>query len=253
MSIKTLKHKVSIIIPFFKKKKYIQQTIKSVLNQTYQNFEIFIIYDDPDRTDLSFIKKIVKKDKRIKLLINKKNLGAGLSRNHAIKHSEGKYIAFLDSDDYWKKNKLEKQIGFMEKNNFKFTHTTYDVINLRGSFVSRRIAKNFFTTEELLRSCDIGLSTVVLYRNLLNKNCLFPDLKTKEDFVLWLKILKNKVKIFGINETLANWRITEKSLSSSIFQKLNDAFKVYYYYMKFNSLKSIYYTFILSLNFLKKK
>ena len=253
MSTNRLNCKVSIIIPFFKKKNYILGTIESALKQTYQNFEIFIIYDDPDRTDLFFIKKIVKKDKRIKLLINKKNLGAGLSRNRAIKHSKGKYIAFLDSDDYWKKNKLEKQIGFMEKNNFKFTHTTYDVINLRGSFVSRRIAKNFFTTEELLRSCDIGLSTVVLYRNLLNKNCLFPDLKTKEDFVLWLKILKNKVRIFGIDESLSKWRNTEKSLSSSILQKLKDAYKLYNYYMKFNVLKSIYFTLILSLNFLKKK
>jgi len=165
----------------------------------------------------------------------------------------GKYIAFLDSDDYWKKNKLEKQISFMEKNNYKFTHTSYHIVNPNGLFVSRRIAKNFFTTEELLKSCDIGLSTVVLCRNLLNKNCLFPDLKTKEDFVLWLKILKNKIKIFAINEPLANWRNTEKSLSSSIFQKLKDAYKVYNYYMKFNGLKSIFFTLILSINFLKKK
>jgi len=244
---------VSVIIPYYKNIDFISKCIRSIQDQKYKPLEIIVIYDDENKFELKILKKKFNNIKNLKILVNKKNLGASLSRNRGIRKANGDYIAFLDSDDYWKKNKLEKQISFMEKNNYKFTHTSYHIVNPNGLFVSRRIAKNFFTTEELLKSCDIGLSTVVLCRNLLNKNCLFPDLKTKEDFVLWLKILKNKIKIFAINEPLANWRNTEKSLSSSIFQKLKDAYKVYNYYMKFNGLKSIFFTLILSINFLKKK
>ena len=102
--------------PIIKKKNILISTINSVLNQTYKNLEIIIIYDDPNKEDLSLLKKIKKKDKRIKLYINKKNLGAGRSRNKGIKLSKGILVAFLDSDDLWKKNKLKKQISFMKKN-----------------------------------------------------------------------------------------------------------------------------------------
>ena len=110
---------VSVIIPYYKKKKYIWNTVKSVLNQTYKKFEIIIVYDDDEKKDLYLIKEIKKKDKRIKLIINKKNIGAGQSRNKGIKLSKGKYIAFIDSDDLWKKNKLLEQIKVMEKKKYK--------------------------------------------------------------------------------------------------------------------------------------
>ena len=104
---------VSIIIPYYKKKKYVKLAINSVLQQTYKNFELIIIYDDYDKEDLNFLKEIIKKDKRIKLYTNKKNLGAGRSRNKAIKLSKGSLIAFLDSDDLWTRNKLKEQIFFL--------------------------------------------------------------------------------------------------------------------------------------------
>ena len=104
---------VSVIIPYFKKKKYIQKTLNSVKNQTYKNLEILIIYDDKDTTDLKFLKRLQKKDKRIKIIINKNTLGAGFSRNVGIKDARGRYIAFIDSDDPWKKNKIEFQLKFM--------------------------------------------------------------------------------------------------------------------------------------------
>ena len=106
---------VSIIVPNYKKKRYIAKSIKSALNQSYKDFEIIIVYDDEDKKDLIFLKKNYSKIKKIKILVNKKNIGAGMSRNSGIDHSKGKYIAFLDADDEWKKDKLTKQIKFMRQ------------------------------------------------------------------------------------------------------------------------------------------
>ena len=99
----TIMKLVSIIIPYYKNIEFIEKTIDSILNQTYQNFEVIIIYDDEDQRDLFFLRTLIKGHKRIRLIINKKNLGAGLSRNKAIKMSKGKYVAFIDADDIWEK------------------------------------------------------------------------------------------------------------------------------------------------------
>ena len=159
---------VSIIIPYFKKKDYILDAINSILNQTYQNFEIIIVYDDIDKSELSLIYKIQKIDNRIKVLINKKNLGAGLSRNYAIKNSNGKYIAFLDADDIWNVEKLKKQVNIMEKKNLSITHTSYEILDKNNSHANIRLAKNL-DYKKLLKSCDVGLSTVMIKKDLFSK------------------------------------------------------------------------------------
>ena len=242
---------VSVIIPYYRKKQYISRALKSVTNQTYKKLEIIIIYDDSNKSDLKFIKYISSKDKRIKIYVNKKNLGAGLSRNVGIKKSKGKYIAFLDADDLWYKNKIDHQIKFMIKKGISFSHTSYSIINKQNIIISKRYAKDFLSFKDLIKSCDIGLSTVMIKKSHLFTN-KFPNLKTKEDFVLWLKLLSKNVKIYGIDKNLVLWSKIENSLSSSLIQKLVDGFKVYNHYMKFNFLKSFYYLVLLSFNYLKK-
>ena len=246
-------NQVSVIIPYFKKEKYILSTIKSVLNQTYKRLEIIIIFDENNKKNLSFISKISKIDKRIKLIINKKNLGAAESRNIGIKKSKGKYIAFIDSDDLWNKKKIEKQMNFLNRNKCSICHTSYEIIDKNNFKIGYRKARNFNSAEELLTSCDIGLSTVLVKKKLLNKNLKFPNQKTKEDFVLWLKLLSKRNKILGINENLAKWRKISNALSDSILQKLIDGFRVYYVHMKFNVFVSFYYLLCLSLNYLIKR
>ena len=245
-------YKASIIIPYFKKKRFFKKTIQSIFNQTYQKFEVLIVYDDEDKKDLIFIKKLIKNDKRFKLIINKRNLGAGESRNIGIKMSKGKYICFIDADDIWKKNKLEIQINFMQKKNISFSHSSYEIIDKNNKFKGHRIAENYESFLELSKSCNIGLSSVILRRSLLNNKLKFPKIRTKEDFVLWLRIIRGGTKIFGLKKNLVKWRKSENSLSSSSIQKIKDGFKVYNYYFDYNFFKSSYYLLILSLNYLKK-
>ena len=243
--------KISIIIPYFRNFKFFKKTIKSVLGQSYQDYEVIIIYDDPKKTELQLLKKLIANNKKIKLLINQNNLGAGPSRNKGAKISNGKYLAFIDSDDLWSKNKLKNQLSFMEKLKINISHTSYSVINKDNKFLSKRKAKKKLVYKNLLNSCDIGLSTVILKKNLFNKY-KFSNNRTKEDYSLWLKISK-KEAIYGLNEYLTKWRRTNKSLSSNLFQKLIDAYLIYYKQEKFNFLYSLYRTIILSIFYLKKE
>lgn len=242
---------VSIIIPYYKKKKYIELAINSVIRQTYTNFELIIIYDDENKEDLNFLKKIIKKDKRIKIYINKKNLGAGRSRNKGIKLSKGIFVAFLDSDDLWKKNKLKKQIFFMKKNGINASHTSYTIINSNNKIIGSRNAKDM-SYKLLLKSCDIGLSTVILKKEIITSKIKFANIKTKEDYVLWLKITLNNNKIFALKDNLTKWRKLEDSLSSSKLQKIYDGYLVYRKYMNFNLLKSFGFLMLLSFNYFLK-
>jgi len=241
---------VSIIMPYFKKKKYVKYSVLSVLNQTFKNFELIIVYDNETSDELKFINKIKKLDKRIKVIENKFNIGAGLSRNIGIDHSEGIYLAFLDADDLWHKDKLFTQIRFMRKKNIEISHTSYEIIDddliIRGT----RQAK-LMNYKKLIRSCDIGLSTVIIKKSLI-KNLKFPNLKTKEDYVLWLEITKNGKTIHALNTMLTQWRKSKNSLSSSVIRKLTDGYYVYRYYLKFSVIKSLYSLFVLSINFLNK-
>jgi len=243
---------VSVIIPYYKKKTFIRETIFSASKQSYQNLEIIVIYDDQNLDDLNFIKEIANSDSRISILINQKNLGAGLSRNKGIDSSKGTYIAFLDSDDVWKVDKIKNQVNFMKNNNLQASHTSYEILDSKNKIITTRIARNFHEIKDLLKSCDIGLSTVMLKKEIIFDKFKFPDLKTKEDFVVWLNLLKNEIIIGGLDEKLTIWKKLDNSLSSSILQKLIDGYNVYHKYMKFNSIKSIYYLLCLSLNFLKK-
>ena len=248
-----MKPLVSIIIPFYENTELLKKAIKSVFNQKFKNYELIIVNDKKDILNINFLKKIKKKSKKIKIIYNSKNIGVGKSRNKAIKLSKGKYIAFLDSDDQWKKNKLSEQIKTMEDNKYLATHTSYRIVDLKNKNLSKRIAKNL-DYAKLLKSCDIGLSTVVLSKKIINNfSNPFPPLKTKEDYVLWLKIAKKGIIFYGINKTLTIWTNTPNSLSKSIYQKMKDALKVYMFYQNMNFIKSIYYTFVLSINYLLKK
>ena len=243
---------VSVIIPFYKKRKFICETVSSILEQTYKNIEIVIIYDDPEKDDLNFLRKNFSENDKIRIIVNNRNLGAGLSRNKGIASAKGIYVGFIDADDLWSKEKISKQISFMKKNNFQVSHTSYTIISEEGTILSTRKSRNFNNYKNILTSCDIGLSSVLLKKNLITEEIKFANLKTKEDFVLWLKILKSGFEIGAVEEPLMSWRKTKGSLSSSTFQKLKDGFMVYNHFMNYNLIKSLYLLISLSINYLKK-
>ena len=141
--------------------------------------------------DLKYLKKIIKKSENVLKIINQSNLGAGLSRNLGIKNAKGEFVAFIDADDTWHKKKLEEQINFMKVNNFQVSHTSYNIIDINRNLISRRKARTFNTVKSLIKSCDIGLSTVIAKRSIFNQELIF-QFETKR-FRFVSKLLKTIV------------------------------------------------------------
>ena len=140
----------------------------------------------------------------------------------------------------------------MKENNYDITHTSYEIVDEKKKKIGTRIAKTFKNFDELLPSCDIGLSTVIVKKFIFEKGLKFPSLKTKEDFVVWLMMLKKGHKIYSFDKKLTLWTKSKNSLSTSAIQKLKDSFFLYNRYMKFNHIKSLFYTFRLSVNYVLK-
>tara|TARA_B110000305_G_scaffold213582_1_gene249651 strand:+ start:1652 stop:2401 length:750 start_codon:yes stop_codon:yes gene_type:complete len=242
---------ISIIVPYYKKRFFISKCLRSIDDQTYKNYEIILVYDDDDISDYKYVLSFKNIYKKLHIIRNKQRVGAGYARNIGIKYAKGDFIAFLDSDDLWHKEKLKTQIYLMKKYNWLISHTSYKIIN--NNITSQiRNAKNL-TFNNLIKSCDIGLSSVIMKRSLFNKKIKFPNLKTKEDFVLWLLIARQGITIYAVDKILMNWQKSYNSLSSSTLRKLFDGYYVYREYMNFNPIKSISYLLILSFNYLLKK
>lgn len=246
------KYIVSVIIPYFKKKKYIIKTLNSIFNQTFKHFEVILIYDDKNLDDFNFIQNKFRYKKNFKIFLNRKNLGAGLSRNKGINISKAEYISFCDADDMWKKNKLKYQVDFMKKNEINFLHSSYNIIDKKDKKIGEYIIEKKIDYKKLIKSCDIGLSTVILKRKILT-NIKFSSMKTKEDYLVWLQLIKKEKFFYGTEEILASWRKTDKSLSSFFFQKIVDAYYMYNYKLKHSYTKSLYYVLRLSFYALLKK
>ena len=245
--------KVSIIISYYKKSFFFEKTINSILKQTYKNYDIIVIYDDTDKTELNLVKKILQKTSKFKIIVNKNNIGAGLSRNKGIDYAKGKYIAFCDADDLWHKDKLKMQINYMQKKKINFCHTSYKIIDYYGKIIGNFCVVNKLNYKSLLKSCDIATSSVVVRRSILRGKNYFSNYKTKEDYSLWLKVIKKEKELHGINTNLVFWRSIKNSLSDSFFQKLIDGFKIYRISENYSFIASIYFVIRLALFALLKK
>ena len=146
---------VSVITPSYNSEEFISQTINSVINQTYSNWELLITDDCSNDLSIEIIKPFVKKDRRIKLYTLEHNSGSGVARNNSIKYAKGKYIAFCDSDDQWLPNKLEKQIAFMKENNLQFSYSSYKVCNEEDKIVGSVICPKEVSFRKMLNTVSI--------------------------------------------------------------------------------------------------
>jgi len=240
----------SIITVTKNSEKTLERTIKSLKNQTFKNFEYIII----DGKSSDGTTSIINNNRNIiDFFLIKKDKNMWEAINTGIKHSKGKYICFLDADDIWEKNKIEIQLLFMQNGNLSVSHTSYKIINEENNLIGNRKARDFDNFKDIIKSCDIGLSSVMLKKEIISDDIKFSNLRTKEDFILWLKILKKGIKISAIDKELLIWRKTKNSLSSSTLQKLSDAFIIYNRHMGYNLFISLYLLICLSLNYLKKR
>lgn len=230
---------VSIIMPAYNCCDFIGQAIESVIKQTYKNWELIIVDDCSLDSTLETIENFAEREERIILKKNEKNHGAAYSRNKAIKYARGEYIAFLDSDDLWDEGKLEKQLDFMKKQAISFSCTYYRKINEKsektGEYIKNK-SKIFY--KDLLKNCP-GNSTVMYNAKILGKTYI-PDIKKRNDYVMWLKVIKKAGHMETMNKVLGSHRIREGSLSKNKTDLIKYHWHVYRKIEKLNFIYTIY-------------
>jgi teichuronic acid biosynthesis glycosyltransferase TuaG len=205
---------VSIITPSYNAERFLAKTIDSVLLQTYQNWELLIVDDcSPDDAN-QLIEQYVAKDGRIKLLRLKSNSGAAVARNTAIEAARGRYIAFLDSDDRWLPNKLEKQLSFMQECDVAFSFASYEKLNEEGDVVGTVGIPPKVSYRDLLKVCSIGCLTAMYDTEKLGK-VYMPLIRKRQDLGLWLRILKETPYAYGLEEVLAQYQLRNDSISAN--------------------------------------
>lgn len=243
---------VSIIMPTYNSEKYISESINSIINQTYQNWELLITDDfSTDRT-IDKVKALIKDDNRIKLFLLQKNSGPGVARNNSIKMAKGRYIAFCDSDDKWKSEKLDKQLNFLKSKSLSFTFCSYDVINENGDFIKTIKAPLELSFSKLLKNNYVGCLTAIYDQEALGK-LYMSEMRKRQDWTLWLKILKLIDNSSGQIESLALYRDRSKSISSNRFEMLKYTWLIYSNELGFSFIKSFSYLIKFLFYYFKKK
>lgn len=231
---------VSIITPTYNAQEYIQETITSIINQSYTNWELLITDDCSTDKTTQIIKEFIKKDKRIKLFMLSENSGAGVARNNSIKQAKGRYISFCDSDDQWKYNKLESQIKFMKSNCLSFTFCSYDIIDKSGNYLRRINAPPSINYSMLLKNNYIGCLTAIYDTNSLGK-IYMSKLRKRQDWALWLKIFKKINSSLGQSESLAIYRFRSDSISKNKIEMFKYNWQIYSKELGFSFIKSLYF------------
>ena len=243
---------VSIITPAYNAAAYLVETIESVLSQTYQNWEMLIVNDCSKDNTAAIVQSYATKDKRIKLINLKQNSGAAVARNTAIQNAQGRYIAFLDSDDLWKKEKLQKQIRFMQQNGYAFIYSSYEHFKETKENIQNQVQiPKSLNYNQALKGNQIGCLTVMLDRKQI-PNIHFTTQK-HEDYILWLNILKHGITAYGIQESLALYRTgNSKSISGNKMQSALWTWKVYRESQMLSVVRSMYYIWFYVVSGLRK-
>lgn len=231
---------VSIVIPVYNAEEYIAETIGTVEGQTYKNWEI--IFVDDCSTDRS--KEIIKSklSKNMTLIELEKNSGTAVARNEGIKRAKGRYLSFLDADDLWDKQKIEKQLNFMNDNGYAFTYTAFKYINKNNIKQSRKVnvQKSLEYKEALKNTRILSIAVMIDLNKIPKEKCFMIDVMN-EDIATWWKILKSGYIAYGLNEVLVYYRRYNNSKTSSKIKNAKYRWELYRQVEKLSIIKSIYY------------
>lgn len=233
--------KVTIITATYNSEDYILDTYKSIKDQSYQYWEWIVTDDFSKDNTVEVLKKIASEDNRVKVFVNQTNSGAAVTRNNSLNYSTGNYIAFIDSDDLWQQNKLEKQIRFMKENQINFSFTAYELIDEKGLKLDQQVdthLSGFLTYEDMLKKkATLGCSTVMLRRSAFD-DISMPLLRTGQDYATWLKLLKTGKNAYPLTEVLTQYRILPNSISRNKVKKAKRQWQIYREIEKLSFYKS---------------
>lgn len=218
---------MSIIMPSYNASQFVTESINSVLLQTYLNWELLVVDDCSKDDSVRIVQKFVDIDQRVRLFPLEKNVGAAAARNVAIGQAKGQYIAFLDSDDVWNEDKLEKQLAFMKQNSYAFVFSDYYVMEEDGRKTGNIVRVPIsLTYHQYLRNTIIGCLTVMIDRKQTG-DFRMPLIKSSHDMALWLLIMKRGFKAYGLKEVLAGYRLVSTSNTAKKWKAAKDVWKVY--------------------------
>lgn len=232
---------VSVITPTYNSARFIHNTIESVQRQTYVNWEMIIVDDCSQDHTIEIVKQYVSRDSRIRLIRFKENRGPAVARNVAIEHAKGRYLAFLDGDDQWMPEKLEKQLRFMQDSQIAFSFTKYMKITEDGKETNSIInIPEKVNYKQLLKHNVIGCLTVMLDVEMIGEVKMI-DIRSRQDFALWLTLCKKGFTAYGLQEVLSKYRVVKGSVSSNKIKMAKQTWKVYREIERLGLLKSIWY------------
>lgn len=245
---------ISIIIPVYNSSKYIKDTIESIEMQTYENYEAIFIDDNSEDNSVDIIEEFKKKNDKIKLIKLKKHKGVSKARNIGIKIAKGRYLTFLDSDDIWLDKKLEKQLKFIQENNYEFVYCSYRYMSDDGTKIGKkiRIKQKVNYKEALLNIRILTITTMIDLNKIPKKYCYMPESKI-EDIITWWNILKKGYIAYGQDEVLAYYRKTKNSKSSNKYKEVYYRWNAYRKIEKLGLIKTMYYYFNYIINAISKR
>ena len=239
---------VSVIMPTYNSSCFLADSIESILNQTYKKIELLITDDcSSDKNTINLLRKYEKEDDRVKIVFLHENMGPGYARNNSIERAEGQYMAFCDSDDRWREDKLECQIEFMKRNNISLCCSSYIICDGDNKEKGINVAPKVISFSMMKRDNKVGCLTAVYDIKLLGKKYFMPTIRKRQDWALFLSIIKDCKKAYGIQEPLAYYRLRGNSVSSNKFSLIKYNLMVYRQILGFNGVKSALYFTILFL------
>lgn len=244
---------VSIITPVYNAERFIEETILSIKEQQYELFELLLIDDHSTDNSLEIISKHSREDSRIKILQTPHNSGAAVARNVGLKNAKGQYVAFVDSDDKWKKNKLEEQIRTMKQNHYGFTYTNFEMVSEVNEVIKEKVVlPEKLNYSALLKNTAIACSTVIIDKAVFG-DFRMPEVRKGQDTATWLMLLRSGESAYLVDKVLGSYRIVKGSISSNKIQALKRTWNTYRNLEKLPLPKAIYYFTCYSWNAFKRR